>query len=536
MSRRSWRTRLILVALAALTLLGAVVTVGAAFVLSQLGRIERHELADVLTSAPQQPVTAADVLIGAADTVPPNAGSPDDLGDAGESVPAEEAAGGDAAAERSEAPSSELAGAGDQPAGEPVQPSGSAGENYLLVGTDSTLGLAADDPLRSGHHDYSRLADVIMVIRLRDDGTAAMLSIPRDLAAEIAGTSDIAGTGVVAKINSAYNRDSTTAARAARLIDTVEENLGITLQHFVEVDFHAFLRLVDAIGGVWMSFERPLRDQPKENATDPTQSRSGFVTEAGTHLFDGRQALAYVRSRHLEQQQPDGTWQRYGVWNDLARNARQRAFMLRAATQVAPSLLDNPVRLLAVLDIAADHLATSNTLGIVSDGLRLGGRFVGFDADSDVEEYELRVTDVHDPVPWSLGLDPARAEHNQRVLDVFRGIGWDDVVESRVRVLVTGPQRQRMTAELSALGFIAEAAGELPEGADRPPDRSVVYLSPQGRLAAGLLASHLVPVPDFAGHADLDDSTVILHTGDQPPRVDAGYRRVDVPTADQLLP
>ena len=536
MSRRSWRTRLILVALAALTLLGAAVTVGTAFVLSQLGRIERHELADVLTSAPQQPVTAADVLIGATDTVPPNAGSPDDLGDAGGSVPAEQAAGGDAPAERSEAPSSELADAGDQPAGEPVLPSGPSGENYLLVGTDSTLGLAADDPLRSGHHDYSRLADVIMVIRLRDDGTAAMLSIPRDLAVEITGTSDIAGTGAVAKINSAYNRDSTAAARAARLINTVEENLDITLQHFVEADFQAFLRLVDAVGGVWMTFEQPLRDQPKENATDPAQSRSGFVTEAGTHLLDGRQALAYVRSRHLEAQQPDGTWQPFGAWNDLARNDRQREFMRLAADQVGPALLDNPVDLLGVLDIAADHLATSDTLSLVSDGRRLAGQFVGIDVDADVEEYELRVVDVHDPVPWSLGLNPDRAEHNQRVLDVFRGIGWDDVVESRVRVLVTGPQRQRLAAELSALGFIAEAAGELPAGIDRPPDRNVVYLSPLGRLAAGLLASRLVPVPDFAGHADLDESTVILHTGDQPPRVDAGYRRVDVPTADQLLP
>ena len=108
-----------------------------------------------------------------------------------------------------------------------------------------------------------------MVIRLRDDGTVAMMSIPRDLAVEIAGTSDISGTGVIAKINSAYNRDPTTAARAARLIDTVEESLGITLQHFVEMDFQAFLRLVDTVGGVQMTFDRPLRDQPKERCLRP---------------------------------------------------------------------------------------------------------------------------------------------------------------------------------------------------------------------------------------------------------------------------
>lgn len=534
MSHRSWRTRLILVALAVLTLVTAAATGVSAYVLVQLGRIERHELAGVLTPAPQQPVTAADVLIGQSAAVAANtdsaagadSASSDEAGIAGDGV-----ASGDGSDSLSD-PSR----AADPPAGQPVLPSGPTGENYLLVGTDSTLGLAADDPLRAGHSDHNRLADVIMVIRLRDDGTAAMMSIPRDLAAEIAGTSDIAGTGVIAKINSAYNRDRTTAGRAARMIDTVEENLDITLQHFVEVDFEAFLRLVDAIGGVEMTFDRPLRDEPKEDATDPTDSRSGFVTGAGTHLLDGRQALAYVRSRHLEAQLPDGTWQRHGAWNDLARTDRQRAFLRTAVAQVAPALLANPIRLLAVLDIAADHLSTSDTLSVVNDGRRLAGRFVGVDVGADVEDYELRVVDIHDPVRWSLGFDPQRAEHNQRVLDVFRGIGWDDIVESRVRVRVTGTARHQVAAALSELGFDAEAAGPMPEGISHVPDGTVVYLAPQGRLAAGLLVSHLLPVPDFAGHAELDATTVILHVGDEPPRIDPGYRRVDVPSAEQLAP
>lgn len=526
MSRRRWRSRLILVALASATLLGAIATTVSAFVLTQIGRIERHELADVLTSAPEQPVTAADVLVV-------QAASEDD--DPGRATVQGEADGDDGADIEPAEPvvgvdsSDESAASEDLPAGGPVLPSGPTGENYLLVGTDSTLGLDADDPLRNGHSDHSRLADVIMVVRLRDDGSAAMLSIPRDFAAEIAGTSDISGTGVIAKINSAYNRDPTIAARAGRLIDTIEENFDITLQHFVEVDFQAFLRLVDAVEGVVMTFNRPLRDQPTEDAVDPTESRSGFVTAAGTQLLDGRQALAYVRSRHLQEQAPDGTWRRHGVWNDLDRNERQREFMRIAASQVAPGLLASPIRLLSVLGIAADHLSTSDTLSIVNDGRRLATEFAGIDFDTDIEDYELRVIDIHEPVRWSLGLDPSRSEHNQRVLDVFRGIGWDDIVESRVRVHVTGAARHELAAELGELGFLAEAAGETPDGVEQPPGGTVVYLGPSGRLAAGLLASHLLPVPDFATHDDLDATTVILHAGDQPPRVDAGYRKVDVP-------
>ena len=532
MSQRSWRTRLILVSLAVLTFVGAAATGVSAYVLVQLGRIERHELADVLTSAPQQPVTAADVLFDQPSTMAANPDS-STVADGAGGGEADTPGDGAASVAPAEVPL-DPPRAADPPEGEPVLPGGPAGENFLLVGTDSPLGLAADDPLRAGHSDYNRLADVIMVIRLRDDGTAAMMSIPRDLAAEIAGTSDIAGTGVVAKINSAYNRDRTTAGRAARLIDTVEENLDITLQHFVEVDFQAFLRLVDAIGGVTMTFSRSLRDQPKPDATDPTDSRSGFFTSAGTHLLDGRQALAYVRSRHLEAQQPDGTWTRYGAWNDLARNDRQRKFMRTAAAQVAPGLFSNPIRLLSVLDIAADHVSASDTLSISSDGVRLAAEFSNIDFDTDIEDYKLKVVDTHDPVRWSLGLDPQRAEHNQRVLDVFRGIGWDDIVEARVRVQVTGTQRHRIASELSELGFVAEAAGPLPPGVEAPPEGTVIYLNPDGRLSAGLLASHLVPVPDFAGHDDLEATTVILHVGGEPPRIDPGYRRVDVPAAAQL--
>ncbi len=532
MSRRGWRARLVLGALGVLTFLGLAATAGGSYVLLQLSRIERHELADVLTSAPQQPVTAADVLIEQTPTEPEHSEVTDAQRTSGDQRAP------DGAAEALADPAAGSNTAAVLLADQPVLPGGPKGENYLLVGTDSALGLEADDPLRGGHWDTSQLADVIMVIRLRDDGTAAIMSIPRDLAVEVAGTSGIDGAGVLAKINSAYNRDRSTAERAARLIDTVEKNLDITLQHYVEVDFEAFLRLVDAVGGVEMTFERPLRDQPKPGAQDPTDSRSGFVAEVGTQTLDGRRALAYVRSRRLQEQVDDGTWQPLGAWNDLARTARQREFMQIAAEQVVPDLLGSPRRLLSVLDIAADHLATSDTLSIVDDGRRLAADFAGIDLAKDIEEYVLRVRDVHDPLRWSLALTPD--PHNQRVLDVFRGIGWDDIVESRVRVQVTGPQRQRVADELSRLGFVADVAdvaavaGVAAQNDGRSPVSTVIYLAPDGRLSAGLLASRLVPVPDFAILDDLDPNTLILHTGTQPPRINAGYRRVDVPEVEQL--
>ena len=99
------------------------------------------------------------------------------------------------------------------------------GENYLLVGTTAPWD-SRSTSLRNGHSDYSRLADVLMGIRLRDDGTVGDVDSRANLAAE--GTSDIADRCRRAD-QSAYRRDENTAARAARLIDTVEENLGIPL-------------------------------------------------------------------------------------------------------------------------------------------------------------------------------------------------------------------------------------------------------------------------------------------------------------------
>ena len=140
MSHRSWRARLILISLAALTLLGAVATAGSAFVLLQLGRIERHEIADVLTSAPQQPVTAADVLVSQLATAPANPDG-DTLRDAADGAGGS-ISGEGAGAQREAEPSPQEDNAADPSTGQPVLPSGPPGENYLLVGTDSTLGLA----------------------------------------------------------------------------------------------------------------------------------------------------------------------------------------------------------------------------------------------------------------------------------------------------------------------------------------------------------------------------------------------------------
>ena len=112
-----------------------------------------------------------------------------------------------------------------------------------------------------------------------------MLSFPRDLYVTIA------GSGNQARINSAYRRDD-----PQRLIDTIYENFGIGIDHFIQVDFCTFKTLVDAVGGVTVPFEYPARD-PNTGLNVPTP---------GCFTFDGDHALAYVAVAPLRVRGPAG--------------------------------------------------------------------------------------------------------------------------------------------------------------------------------------------------------------------------------------
>src|SRR5262249_51399999 len=159
----------------------------------------------------------------------------------------------------------------------------SAVQNFLLVGSDSRAEACVDpnSPYAGGFGDVSSdLSDTIMVVRIDPKASqAAILSFPRDLWVSIA------GTGRKSKINSAYEKDD-----PSRLLQTIEQNFGISIAHYVEVSFCAFKNLVDAVGGVKIPFAYPTRDL-----------NTGLnIPEPACVNMNGDEALAYVRSRHYE--------------------------------------------------------------------------------------------------------------------------------------------------------------------------------------------------------------------------------------------
>ncbi len=213
--------------------------------------------------------------------------------------------------------------------------------NVLLVGSDSrAFAKTKEDQQRYGTDAAvgGQRSDTMMVVRVDPKGgRASVLSIPRDLDVQLEG----GGRG---RINEAFaSVKDQTKEDPARLIRTITSNLGISINHYMEVDFDAFRRVVDAVGGVSIYFPYPARDAF-------TQLN---VTDVGCKKLDGLNALAYVRSRHYEFKK-DGHWQ-FDPTGDLGRIQRQQEFIRRVVTKVKGNLT-NPLALPAIVDAGVSNV------------------------------------------------------------------------------------------------------------------------------------------------------------------------------------
>jgi LCP family protein required for cell wall assembly len=174
--------------------------------------------------------------------------------------------------------------------------------------------------------------DSIMVVRVVPaERRVQVVSIPRDVWVPIA------GAGREGRINEALGEGG-----PATLVGTVEAALDIPIDRYLQVDFDGFRELVDAAGGVRLDVTHPMRD-----------ATTGLDLTPGCQTFDGRDALALVRSRHVE-------WESGGRWyddpySDFGRNVRQHTFG-RAVLVALGDLGSDPVERARLLDLFADHV------------------------------------------------------------------------------------------------------------------------------------------------------------------------------------
>jgi LCP family protein required for cell wall assembly len=365
-----------------------------------------------------------------------------------------------------------------------------AAQNFLLVGVDSAESLSDDDPAKQGRDDVNGLrSDTMMILRVDPSADhASLLSLPRDLWVPLA-------SGGINRLNAAIQSGGPEV-----LIDTIEEYLGIPINHYVQVDFGGFRDLVDVIDGVKVWFEHPVRDR-----------RSGLeIEQPGCLMLDPDQALAYVRSRHFETFE-DGRW-RTDPTGDLGRISRQQDFIVRALDRAIDRGVRNPVTLDRLVDAALETVTVDDVL-TGADLVDLGSQFRSFDP-AQLDMHALPVTDATIGGAAVLRLRDVEA---QPILDLFRGTDTAsaEVTPAGVRVQVlngTGVSGQagEVSSALAAVGFTAAGTGEADSFTF---DRTVVrYQAGQG-AAADLVARYLTTGATLEQVSEPTGADVVVITG-----------------------
>ncbi|CUR57047.1 Cell envelope-related transcriptional attenuator [metagenome] len=254
------------------------------------------------------------------------------------------------------------------------RPDDQPGTTYLLVGSDA----------RKNDTTGSR-TDSIMILHT-GSGPNLLMSIPRDSIV------DIPGHGTT-KINAAFAYGG-----APLLIRTVEQSTGIRIDDYAEIGFNGFVDVVDAVGGIEVC--------PKRDMKDP---KAKLDIEKGCQEVDGKTALAYSRSRHVES------------LGDIDRARRQREVISAIGKEaLSPWSFINPVRYWRLSFAAAGSIVVGENTGAIATakmflamtrvsgdkglacGVPISDLAVHWDPERSQQLFDKVIDDDTDTIPKSL--------------------------------------------------------------------------------------------------------------------------------------
>ena len=299
-------------------------------------------------------------------------------------------------------------------------------ENILMVGSTSRCALkvqnAAYGLCSEGVNGVN--SDVIMILHVDPaHHRLALLSIPRDLFIPNA------------RSEGPNKIDAGLFEGISQVVAAVQDDFGIPIQHTVSLNFDQFANVVDALGGINMSFPMSVFD-----------AESGLNVQAATcvHL-NGTQALQVVRARHL-QYKSSSTRSLYAEdWpqenlSDLARIRRNHEFLRVLGSAVAKQGLSNPITDINLINSVKADL-TFDQSWAVTDMASLVLDFHSVNVNS-VPQLTLPVAVVTDPGGAGGGL-------------IYKGANYGDAEfpaqaqdESTIdQVLGIGPTTDSMTGE-----------------------------------------------------------------------------------------
>ncbi|HEY8480768.1 MAG TPA: LCP family protein [Spirillospora sp.] len=340
--------------------------------------------------------------------------------------------------------------------------------NILLIGSDSREGENAEYAVPGMSGARSDTAILLHLSPNRD--RAVGVSFPRDSMVKIPDCAKEGGGTVPGRfgmLNSAFAFGGPTCTWK-----TLESLTGIHIDHFVQVDFAGFKRMVDALGGVEICVDRPVNDP-----------RAELYLKAGKQTVKGDQALGYVRARYS-----------LGDGSDLGRIERQQKFMAAVVEKATGSVLSDPAATYRFLKAATESITTDDDLDFaamrkLADGLR------GLSAG--------RVRFVTVPVE-RYAPDPNRVQWNEELAKpLFEAIRHDDELPAepakpapaeqappppgKVNVTVVDAgakddQVRRMVRQLKKRGY--RVAEKVEKDAEAPESRILYAASAEGQASA----------------------------------------------------
>src|SRR5262245_13242444 len=197
-------------------------------------------------------------------------------------------------------------------------------QTILLIGSDH------------GHGRIGARSDTAILVRIDPrHNRLGLLSIPRDLYVEIPGHGHD-------RINMAFEWGG-----EKLLTRTVRDTLGVKIDHFVEIDFAGFRKIVHDLGGLWLPVDQRYFNQ---NLHTPGTNYSAINLRPGYQKLNGGQALEYARYRHYD--------------SDFYRAARQQLVIRESLRQA----LKHKLNLLKMIHIAHDFAdATTSDIDSVRE-------------------------------------------------------------------------------------------------------------------------------------------------------------------------
>ncbi|MGW4160196.1 LCP family protein [Streptomyces sp. NPDC004788] len=242
--------------------------------------------------------------------------------------------------------------------------------DILVLGSDSRSGANGE----YGRDEGAARSDTAMVVHVYEGHKkASVVSIPRDTLIDRPRCTDAKGNKVAGEHRAMFNTAYEVGGPACA-VKTVESMSGIRMDHYIEVDFTGFKKLIDKLGGVEITTTKAIKD-----------SKSHLDLAPGTHTLDGEQSLGLVRTRKS-----------VGDGSDLGRIQLQQAFMKAFIDQVkSVGVFSNPKKLFDVADTATKAITPDSELDSAAELMGFAKGLSGLGA-KDVHMVTMPVR--YDPV------------------------------------------------------------------------------------------------------------------------------------------